>query len=170
MTFATNPDLQIEVDKLARALSELSPGEMLSYEEMSGILGYEIKDKPWVLMKAKKRVETTQRLRFGTVRGEGTKKLAANELASIGVYARKKIGRVAKYNAGRLTDLGYNDIDNRIRARVDAERSLLGAIAAVASTKGDHVASITKTGPIVAAAVFDYVRPQRLSDDEAEAA
>lgn len=170
MTFATNPEMQIEVEKLTRALSELGPEQMLPYADMSRMLGYDIKDKPWVLMRAKKRVEKDSGLRLSTVRGEGVKKLSAEGLPGIGMVARSRIGRIAKHNANRLSELRYNDIDSRLQARVDAERSLLGAIGAVASTKGDHVASITKTGPIVAAAVFDYVRPNRIADDEAEAA
>jgi hypothetical protein len=167
VAFATNPELQIEMEKLSRALADLGPEEMLPYADMTRMLGYNIKEKPWVLMRAKKRVEKDTGLRLATVRGEGVKKLSAENLAGIGMTARAKIGRVAKYNAARLSGLRYNDIDDRIQARVDAERSLLGAISAVASTKGDHVASITKTGPVVAAQVFDYLRPSRAEDQEA---
>lgn len=169
--FPTNPELQIEIEKITEALMNLGPEQMLSYEEMNRMLGYDMKKtKPWVLMRAKQRIEKHQKLRLATVHGQGVKKLTAEQVPGIGAYARAHIGRVAKRTATRLTDLGYNDIDKKTQSRIDAERSLMGAISAVASTQGNHVASMTKTGPVVAAQIFDYVRPDRVDGVEEDEA
>jgi hypothetical protein len=168
--FATNPELQLEIEKLYEALNELAPDGLLSYETMSRLLGYSIKQKPWVLMRAKKRFENNTGLRVGTVRGEGVRKLTAEAVPGLGAVARKRIGRIAKRGSEQLIDLRYNDIDSRVQARIDAERSLLGAISAVASTQGNHMAKETRTGPIVPAAVFDHLRPTRTGEEIDEAA
>jgi hypothetical protein len=167
--FPTNPELQIEIEKITEALMDLGPDQILTYDEINRLLGYDMKkNKPWVLMKAKQRIEKLQGLRLATVRAIGVKKLPASQVPGIGAYARAHIGRVAKRTAHRLQDLKYNDIDKKTQSRIDAERSLMGAISAVASTQAQHVASMTKTGPVVAAQIFDYVRPDRVDGTEEE--
>lgn len=165
--FPTNPDLQIESEKIEAALSNLGPEELMTYRDINDLVGYDvIKTKRWVVMRAKQRVEKRQGLRFATVNGQGIKKLAATSLPGIGAVSRKRIGRIAKKDAARLTELKYNDIDSRLQSRIDAERSLLGAISAVASTHGNHVVPLTRTGPIVAKELFDHIRPSVEAEQE----
>jgi hypothetical protein len=158
--FQTNPKTQVEIEALMNALLALGPDDLLTYTAMNQLVGYPVRQTPWAMLRARDRAEQETGLRFATVRGEGLVRLTADNLPGIGMAARSRIGRIAKRNGQRLTDLrGYNKIDRRLRARLDAERSLLGAIGEVASTKGDNMASRTKTGPIVAAEVFGYVSP-----------
>lgn len=169
MPYATNPELQIELEKVMGALRELGPDEILTYDELTHVLGYHPREKPWVLLRAKQRVEKEDGIRFASVRSVGPKRLATEDLPGIGQFARQRIGRIAKKDANRLTDLrGYNDIDRKTQTRIDAERSLLGAVSAVASTQGQAVATLTRTGPVVAARVFDYIRPERVDGAEQE--
>jgi hypothetical protein len=158
MPFTTNPQTQVDIEILTNALAALGPDQLLTYPEMSRLVGYDVRVRPWPMLKARDLVERDSGQRFGTVRGEGFCKLTADQLPGIGMSARRRVGRIAKRASTRMTKLRYNDVDRRLQGRLDAERSLLGAIGAVASTKGDHVASITKTGPVVAEKVFDYIR------------
>jgi len=158
MKFTTNPQTQVDIEMLANALAALGPDDLLTYDGMTNLVGYDVRARPWAMLTARDRVEKETGLRFGTVRGEGYCKLTAADLPGIGMAARAKVRGLAKRAAARLTRLRYNDVDTRLQARLDAERSLLFAIGAVASTRGHHVAALTKTGPIVAEAVFDYVR------------
>lgn len=155
--FTSNPEKEIEVDSLANALLELPIRQVISYAALSEIVGYNIQRKPFALMKARQRVEAQTGMRFGTVKGEGVKKLDGASVAGIGANARRSIAKRAKRQAARLTGLRYNDIDAKTQARIDAERSLLGAISAAARAEVERVEEHTKTGPVVAAKVFDLM-------------
>lgn len=155
--FSTNPEVEIEVEALANILASLPIREVASYQQLSDAVGYDVQRKPFALMKARKKVETDTGLRLETVRREGVKKLDGEAVAGIGAHARKLIGRKAKRQAQRLTGLSYNDIDAASRARIDAERSLLGAISATAKADIERVEAETQTGPMVAAKVFDLM-------------
>lgn len=155
--FNTNPETEIEVERLSHILAELPIRAVASYEELSQAVGYSVQEKPFALIKARERVETQTGLRFSTVRGEGVKKLDGSSVVGIGAEARKSIARRAKQQAKRLSGLKYNDIDAPTQARIDAERSLLGAISSTARTKVEKVVEHTSTGPIVAAKIFDLM-------------
>jgi hypothetical protein len=155
--FSTNPETEIEVDALAKALVAVPIRETISYAALSEVVGYDVQRKPFALFKARKRVESDTGLRLATVKGEGIKKLDAEAIAGIGAAARKNIARKAARQAQRLTGLRYNDIDATTQARIDAERSLLGAISAMSKTDIERVEEQTRTGPVVAAKVFDLM-------------
>jgi hypothetical protein len=161
VTFQTNPQTQIEIELLAEALAGLAPEQILSFDEMTTLLGYPVKQASfWVLLAAREKVEKETGLRYGAVRGIGVRRLDAKSLPGIGMGARSRIGRLAKRHGKRLTGLRYNDIDHRLQARLDRERSLLGAIGVVASTPGNRIDKLTQTGPVAAEAIFDYLRPK----------
>lgn len=155
--FVSNPETEIEVEALLRILSDLPLRETAPYEQLSEAVGYSVQERPFALMKARKRFEESSGLRLGTVKGEGVRKLDATAIVGIGADARRKIARKAKAQAARLSGLKYNDIDRGTQQRIDAERSLLGAISSAAKANVDKVEQETATGPIVAARVFDLM-------------
>lgn len=155
--FSTNPETEIEVERLTRVLTDLPIRETASYATLSEAVGYDVQRKPFALIKARQRVEKETGLRLETVRREGVKKLDGAAVAGIGAQARKLIAKKAKRQAQRLTGLRYNDIDAAGQARIDAERSLLGAISATAKADVERVEAETRTGPMVAAKVFDLM-------------
>lgn len=157
--FKSNPETEIEVEALAKILEGLSIDETISYEHLTATVGYSVQARPFPLMKARKQVENRTGLRFETVHGIGIKKIPASAVAGIGAAYRKRIQRTAMRQSKRLTGLRYNDIDQATQARIDAERSLLGAISATAGMDARQVEPISQTGPAVAAKVFGLLRP-----------
>lgn len=155
--FTTNPERQIEIELLAKALHDLPIRETASYEALSSIAGYSVQARPFALIKARKKVEAETGLRFETVNRIGVKKLDGASVPGIGARARKTIARKAKRQAERLCGLKYNDIDKDTQARIDAERSLLGAISATAKADAQKVTEHTQTGPVVAARLFELL-------------
>lgn len=155
--FNTSPETQIEIDVLASILESLPINGIASYDQLSEAVGYRVNDKPFALIKARKQIEERTGMRFGTVRMEGVKKLSSEAIAGIGADARKAIARKAKSQAKRLTGLRYNDIDGEKRARIDAERSLLGAIAATAKADVKKVETLTPTAPVVPLKIFEMM-------------
>ena len=156
--FNTNPETAIEVDAVSNMLTQLPMTEILSYASIGEALGYDCQRKPFSVFKARKKAEAETGLRFETVRGVGIRKIDSAAVVGIGAAARRRIARHAKYQAIRLTGLKYNDIAPEIRSRIDAERSLLGAISATARASTENIASHTSTGPVVPARVFEMIK------------
>lgn len=156
--FSTSPELQIEVDALSGVLTALPIGGVASYAELSERVGYDVQKRPFALFKARAAAEEATGLRFATVRATGVKKLEASEVVGIGSVARARIARTAKRQCARLAGVRYNDIDAATQARIDAERSVLGALSALAKGGAEKVAEGTQTGPVVAARVFEMMK------------
>lgn len=155
--FATNPETQIEIEKLSTILRNLGPDGLATYADLSTAAGYAVQRKPFPLIRARKLVEDETGIRFETVARAGVKRLSADALPGIGISARARVARLARRQAARLTGLKYNDITAPIQARLDAERSLLGAISAVSKAQAEKIAANTTTGPIIAAKIFEQI-------------
>ena len=152
--FNTSPDRQIRIERLAKFLRDLPIREVATYEALSDHLGEDVKSDRIALIRARKVAERETGMRFATVHGEGVKKLDAAAIPGIGEEVRKGIARKARRQSERLVGLKYNDIDGPMQARIDAERSILGAIAATANVKAEKVEIHTSTGPIVPSRIF----------------
>lgn len=155
--FASNPEKQIEVEKIAALLRQAPVGSTVTYQQIDSALGTEF-DR-LALVKARQLVEKEDGIRFGTVRKVGVKKLDATAAIGIGADARQRIRRIAVRQSARLTGLKYNDITADAQRRLDVERSLLGAISAAASNKSTaKVEAAATTGPEVANRVFQLLQ------------
>lgn len=160
MPFTTNPERQIRIERLAKVLRDLPIRATATYDDLSAALGDNVRADWIALIRARELVEKETGMRFATVRGAGVKKLDAASIPGIGEEARAQIARRARRKHKQLTGLKYNDIDAPLQTRIDAERSLLGAIAATAKAKAEKVIEHTTTGPIIAARVFELVAPK----------
>lgn len=157
MPFATKPEIEIEVETLVKCLAELPIDAVLSYEDIVQALGYDPRDeRHYVLTRARQRAEKSG-FRFETVHRIGIKKMSGEAIAGIGARARRKIGKVARRQSERLTNLSYN-VTGEQRAKIDAERSVLGAISAVTSMPITKIEPVATTGPIVAHRIFDMLK------------
>jgi hypothetical protein len=157
---STNPQTQIEKETVTRLLKALPMGDVLTYAKISEELGYDVTKKRYVLMSAQTAVEKDTGFRFATVFGVGVKFLPSDAIAGIGIDARKSLGKKARRHAKRLAGLKYNGIDRTQQQRIDVERSLLGAIASIASEGEKKLATGCQTGPLVASKVFDMMQIQ----------
>ena len=151
------PDDEIKTERIAAILRSLPIGEVASYRDVAMACGGE--PSRWLLITARKQVETDTGARFATVRKVGIKKLASGEIVGIGAAARRRVGRIAKAQSRRLVGLSYNGLSDDDRARIDVERSLLGAIcAASGAASAKALADSGVTGPQVSDRVFDILR------------
>lgn len=147
----TSPERQIEIERLTTLLMELSVDGVVDYGALSAAIGRNVQeaDTRPILIAARKRAEKLTGQRFETLRAVGIKRLAAVDVPGIGLNARARIRRASSRAFKRLTDLSYNDVDSRTRARIDAERSVMGAISAL--TKEQSITTVREgstTGPV----------------------
>lgn len=154
--FSSRPELQIEIEKLTKPLTEMAVGQTVTYDDLRAAVGGPY--KPWSLIRARAIVEKETGLRLEAVHGVGIKKISAEDVAGIGSSARRKIGRIAKKQSARLTGLSYNDLSDEVRTKVSIERSLLGAISAASRcSAAKAVEPHVSTGPQVASRVFELL-------------
>ena len=157
--FSTNPQTAIEVDVIAVILEAMPYGSTLPYDAMSKKIGRDVrKDARMSVLKARRRAERNTKSLYATVRGIGVQRLLSQSIAGLGKDVRAKIGRKARSTYERLSSAKYNDIDTRQQAQIDAERSLLGAIAAMSTvTASNRVSEHTSTGPVVMTKVLEIL-------------
>ena len=155
MAFTTNPERQVEIKQLADMLADVPVRGIVTYAQLSDAAGHSVQDRPFALMKARNKAEKESGMRFETVRDIGIKKLDGESVHGIGIAARKHIERHAKRQSKRLAGLKYNDIGKERQARIDVERSLLGAVASMAAAKPEKLEKHAQTGPMVARKVLE---------------
>lgn len=156
----SKPEIEIEVSAIASALVGLPIGQIMAYADINRVAGRDVtKENRYILLRAVKKAEQDSGARFATVHATGVKRLSAEDLPGIGNAVRTRVKNAAKRGYARLTDLKYNDITPESRRLIDAERSLLGAISAIASdTSAKKVQAGTTTGPLPVAHVMDALR------------
>lgn len=157
MRFSTNPEMILKVEALVSLLRSASIGETIDHARIKAIVG---EDSYYALLqRARKVAEDDGVAKYAIVRGVGVKRIAITEYAGIGSEARKSLGRKARRAFKRLSNIKTNEIEPAVRQRIDAERSVLGAIAVMAQdTSIAKVEPHTQTGPQVASRLFDLFR------------
>lgn len=157
---ATNPQIEIEAAAIARLLMELPIDGVLSYADASAQIGRDVTNGArFSLMKARRIAEKECGSLFATVRQVGVKRLPASHVAGVGADVRKRVGRAANRGYERLTAIRYNDLDGSSRTRVDAERSLLGAISSLATSPTvKKIEAYTTTGPVPVGKVLEALK------------
>ena len=152
MKFPTDPARQLKIEALVDALKLLPVNGVLKYLDAAQAAGEDDDGKLRNLLRvAVKRAEGEISARFGTVRKVGVRRLTVDELPGIGSDTRSRIGRAARRGFMRLSDIRANDVSGPLRARLDAERSVLGAIASISrETTVKKVEQGEKTGPQIA--------------------
>ena len=153
MKFPTDPARQLKIEALLKVLKELPVDGVLHYRKAALAAGeadgLKLRD---LLRAAVRRAEAEMSARFGTVRKVGVRRLTIEELPGIGSATRSRIGRAARRGFMRLSDIRSNDVSAPLRARLDAERSVLGAIASISrETTVKKVEQGETTGPQIAA-------------------
>jgi hypothetical protein len=149
--FRTSPEHAIQIEALVAALNALPVGQTITYDALSEAIGKRVQtdDGRFLLIRARRLAEKQTGTLFATVFGVGVKRLPADEAAGVGSDVRQRIRRSANRTYARLSDIRYNDITPDVRQRIDAERSLMGAIASLATqTSANSVAKHTQTGPV----------------------
>lgn len=130
--FNTSPQNALEIEKIKALLLALPAGETLTYQRISEAIGRNCRQgKGYTMISAREAAEKETGARFGTIAGHGIKRLQAHEISGIGASTRKRINRAAGKAFRRLSTTAYNDITDEDRNRINAEKSLLGAIAAL---------------------------------------
>lgn len=129
------PENETDIETIARLLKAASIGATVTYEAMTDAIGRDIQDHRHLLLAAQRRTEEEIGALFGTVRGEGVKRLPSDEVASVGSHTIRRIRRAARRGMQRLTVVRANDLPMDDARKIIAQRSQLGAIALVSDNR-----------------------------------
>lgn len=125
MRIIKNPD----VAKLYERLAGCAIGEVMSYGHLSEMLGYGIRDKPYILQQARRRLQDDLRYVFATIANVGIQRMTDAEIVNTGsrsvVQIRERAHRAAKTLAC-VQD--FDAMTNEQKLAHNTSLSILGAL------------------------------------------
>lgn len=146
------PDFTRSTQTLAliEVLQAAPIGAVISYAKLTEAVGEDIQTDARHYLYSAMRAVQADGLAFGTIRGEGIKRLTADEIPAIGDAALLHIRRSSKRARKRMRVAdGMNDMSNESRVKINATASLLGAIEHFSTGKAATKAAVAAThGPV----------------------
>lgn len=123
-------DISPKVRALADRLAVVPVGESISFAALSGVAGEDITIRRHLLHSAIRIVQRESGAIFTNERGKGYRRLTAESIPGIGVYARARIRSTARRGSRAITDgLQFqNDVPEPIKLRATAELAALGLV------------------------------------------
>lgn len=128
MPFAAT--LAHETRLLADHLTAVPRAGQVSYDELSNLIGVDIRSQRHCLFAARQLALTETGAIFDTVRGKGLKRLVAEEIPSLGTTTRKRVRLAARRTRQAMAKAmtGFNDVDPPVRRQQLAEAAILGLV------------------------------------------
>lgn len=121
----------VETRELADFLIATAPKvdceTVISYEQLSKVAGCDVQKKNSILQSARNIALREGRVWYGTVRGEGIRKLDNHELSAEGEDGRQGILRLASRKLRRMAVTEFEKLTDEQKIKHNASASLLGA-------------------------------------------
>ncbi len=123
-----------DVHALAAVLNQLAVGNLATYDDLSAAIGREVRDHRYLLDQALSQC-LKQRKVFGCVTGVGMKRLSDAEIVENSFHAFRRIRRMARKGAARLSSVAWEKMPVEDQKRHNLHISVLGAICHCATPK-----------------------------------
>lgn len=138
-SFEISPDVRALVDYLV----DIPFGGTATYENLSGVIGREIRSVRHILDSARRIAQRECGAVFGVVMRVGIQRIKTEQIPHVGNTARRKIRRYAKRASKTITAAmaKANDVSNEVRLKANRELSILGLVEETA--KDRHMNSTT---------------------------
>lgn len=122
--------LSIETKQLLERLIKAEVGELITYQEMTNIVGRDIrKEGCGIMYSARRKAENDCQIVFITVVNKGIKRASDEEIANSGTSAIAKIRRTSHKGKKRLHCVeNFGSLTNESKIHHNAAASFLGAI------------------------------------------
>lgn len=133
-----NTEISPDVAALVDTLKGVSPGSMVSYADLSAVVGRDLrKTHRWLLLRAITVAARDHGAVFANERGVGYARLTTEQLSDVGATARGRIRRTARLGAKRMR-FGLsraNDVPPEAQRKINAELSALSLIEHISGDK-----------------------------------
>jgi hypothetical protein len=130
--FKTNAEAARKVEALCDALETLSPGETITYKQLSKSVGEAVTGGSHLLQRALKKTEAKTGALFGNVFATGYQRLTTKDIPGVGVKANTRIRRVARSARKKFEGIRANDLTSSELAQFSAYRSHFGMLEGIA--------------------------------------
>lgn len=129
--------LSIDVKLVYERLAKCSTGDLVTYEDLSAIIGRDIRLKAnWVLGSARRRAFTQNQMLFGAIAKVGVKRLSDAEIVATGQDALTRIHKTSLRAARRMTAIrSFDTLDAPARTKHDTYLSALGVLSHLTKEK-----------------------------------
>ncbi|MCB1771959.1 MAG: hypothetical protein KDJ31_20005, partial [Candidatus Competibacteraceae bacterium] len=123
-----------DVQAIAAVLDQLAIGEMATYAGISAAIARDIQAHRYLLERACDQL-LKQRKVFGCIHNEGMKRLSDAEIVETSFHAFRRIRRIARKSAKRLTSVEWSGLADSDKQRHNMHMSVLGAIVHAATPR-----------------------------------
>lgn len=132
----TQDNNEQNISLLEKMLINMSPGQLISYKEMSSLIGKDVQSNGYsVLYRARIRAEK-QGFIFGTVTNEGLKRLCDTEISKTADKTFSRIRHISKNGNRKLSGIqDLSALPSSERSRVIAQKSILNIISLSATER-----------------------------------
>lgn len=121
-----------DVAALTAVLDQLAVGSIVSYAVLSDAIGRDIQKHRYLLDKALDKLVRKRKV-FGCIKETGYQRLSDSQIVEHSFGAFRRIRRIARRNAVRLSSVEFANLSNEERLRHNLHISALGAIAHAAT-------------------------------------
>lgn len=126
----------VQTSTIMELLREAPIGAVVTYGKISEAIGEDVSNGARHHLTSAVKALYDEGLPFGTVRGEGVKRLTSEEIPAIGDHALLRIRRASRRARKRMGVVnGMNDVPNEVRVKVNTAASMLGVIENFAANK-----------------------------------
>jgi hypothetical protein len=149
--FKTNAEAARKVEALCEALETLSPGETITYKQLTKAVGETVTGGSHLLQRALKKTEAKTGSLFGNVFGKGYQRLQTKDVPGVGVKANTRIRRIARSTRKKFEGIRANDLTPSELAQFSAYRSHFGMLEGLArerAVKAMEVKMEDKVAPV----------------------
>jgi hypothetical protein len=133
---------QISVQSLdlIKHLEKTQPGQIVTYSEMADAAKIDVQKNPYILNTARRNLQKSQHMAFGTVRGIGIKRLENDEIPDEATGAIKRARRIAKKGMGTLSCADMSKLSPEAKVRAVTTSTILGFMTGAGSRKVANLA------------------------------
>lgn len=130
------PELSVDTQLLVKRLKKCAEDEMVTYDELSGIIGRDVTAKArHILDSARRILQRQDRMVFECVHGQGVKRLNDSAMANLGEHGIKRIRGISKRTARKIACSDYENLSNEDKIKSNASLSMLGALSMMTAPK-----------------------------------
>ena len=124
----------IEVRKMFEKLDETLVGDVVTYKELSEIIGKDVTKHRHMLDKARAFALERQKV-FGVVRGVGLRRLTDIETVQTGQRTMHSVRGAVHRGMNRITKVDFNELPKDVKQQHNVYYSVFGAISALTHKK-----------------------------------
>jgi predicted AAA+ superfamily ATPase len=128
------PRFQLSLDTrlLYDRIKQAEVGELVTYEELSTIIGRDVRENGRAsLLSARRVAKRDDRIVFGVIQTQGIIRLDDNEIVDTADAVLKTIGKRERNAAQTIAASNYESLDPEHRVRHNTSMSMMGALASL---------------------------------------